>query len=196
MFRRTCLTIATLILAGGCMKPTMDMGPPKKPAPAAEMKKLERMTGTWKWTGEMVSPSKEEMMKHMPPGSKEPQTTFAGTGKGEMVLGGTALKSVGTFDMGDGQTMTYEEYWWWDAKAGKYRAWSISDWNEVGWGWVTPCGDCDGYCTKAEGIDAQGNKKRWEGCMKFVNNDTMEWSFCESGPMGKMCMKGDSKRQK
>jgi hypothetical protein len=64
----------------------MDMGPPKKPAPAAELKKLERMVGNWNWTGEMVSPTKEEMMKHMPPGSKEPQMTYAGTGKSEWAL--------------------------------------------------------------------------------------------------------------
>jgi hypothetical protein len=113
-----------------------------------------------------------------------------------MVLGGTALHSIGTFDMGEGQKMTYEEYMWWDAKAGKYRNWSISDWGEVGSGWLTDCKDCDGFCSKAGAIDAQGNKKRFEGCMWFVDKDTMEWSFTESGPMGKMSMKGTSKRQK
>jgi len=195
MFQRTCLTITALLMAGGCMKPPMSMDMHNKPAPAAEMKKLERMVGTWNWTAEMVCPSKEEMMKHMPPGSKEPQTTFTGIGKSEMVLGGTAIKSTGTFDMGDGQKMTYEEYWWWDAKAGKYASWSISDWSEVGTGWITPCGECDGFCTKANGIDAKGNKKRWTGCMKFVDNDTMEWSMTEHGPMGKMSMKGTSKRK-
>jgi len=194
MIRRTCLILATFVLAGGCMKPPMSMEPPKKPAPAAEMKNLEKMVGTWNWKGEMVSPTKEEMMKHMPPGSKEPPTEFSGIGKGEMVLGGTALHSIGTFDMGDGQKMTYEEYAWWDAKAGKYRNWSISDWGEVGSGWMTACKDCDGFCSKADAIDAQGNKKRFEGCMKFVNKDTMEWCFTEIGPMGKMTMKGTSKR--
>ena len=196
MLRGTYLTFAIFVLAGGCMKPPMSMEPPKKPSPAAEMKNLEKMVGTWNWKGEMVSPSKEEMMKHMPPGSKEPQRTFSGTGKGEMVLGGTALHSIGTFDMGEGQKMTYEEYAWWDAKAGNYRNWSISDWGEVGSGWMTACGDCDGFCSKADAIDAQGNKKRFEGCMKFVDKDTMEWSFTEIGPMGKMTMKGTSKRQK
>ena len=196
MLRETCLTLGTVLLTGGCMKPPMDMGPPKKPSPPVEMKKLEKMSGTWNWTGEMVCPSKEEMMKHMPPGSKEPQMNFAGTGKAEMVLGGTALRSTGTFDMGEGQKMTYEEYAWWDAKAGKYRTWSISDWGEVGSGWMTACGDCDGFCSKADAIDAQGNKKRFEGCMKFLDKDTHEWSFTEFAAMGKMTMKGTSKRQK
>ena len=196
MLQRTCLTIATLVLAGGCMKPPMPMEPPKKPASAAEMKKLERMVGTWNWTGQMVSPTKEEMMKHMPPGSKEPQTTFAGTGKAEMVLGGTALKSTGTFDMGEGQKMTYEEYWWWDAKAKKYRTWSMSDWGEIGHGSITRCNDCDGFRSTAKATDAQGIKKRFEGCMRFTDKDTHEWCFTEAGPMGKMTMKGTSRRQK
>jgi len=196
MLRKTCLTIGTLLLAGGCMKPPMDMGPPKKPAPAPEMKKLERMIGSWSWTGEMVCPTKEEMMKHMPPGSKEPQMTFAGTGKSEWALGGTAVKSEGSFDMGEGQKMAYVEYWMWDGKAKKYRTLSMSDWGEIGLGWVTPCTDCDGFCTTGEAVDAQGNKKRVEGCMKFVDKDTYDWTFTESGPMGKMTIKGTSKRQK
>jgi hypothetical protein len=174
----------------------MDMGPPKKPAQAAEMKKLERMVGTWNWTGEMVSPTKEEMMKLMPPGSKEPQTTYAGTGKSEWVLGGTALKSEGSFDMGEGQKMTYLEYAMWDGKAKKFRTLSMSDWGEIGLGWMTPCADCDGFCSTGEVTDAQGNKKSAEGCMKWVDKDTQDWSFTERGPMGKMTIKGTSKRQK
>ena len=32
--------------------------------------------------------------------------------------------------------------------------------------------------------------------MKFVDKDTHDWTFTESGPMGKMTIKGTSKRQK
>lgn len=177
------------------MKPPMDMGPPKKPAPAAEMKKLEKFLGTWNWTAEMVCPTKEEMMKHMPPGSKEPQTTFKGTGKMEWALGGAALKGEGSFDL-EGQKMTYVEYWMWDGKAKKFRTMSMSDWGEIGSGWAKPCNDCDGFCVTGEAVDAQGNKKSAEGCMRIVDNDTQEWTFTEKGPMGKMSMKGTSKRQK
>lgn len=196
MLRRMCFMLTALVLAGGCTKPPMDMGPPKKPAPAAEMKSMERMIGNWTWTGEMVSPSKEEMMKYMPPGSKEPQTTFKGSGKAEWALGGTALKSEGSFDMGEGQKMTYVEYWMWDGKAKKYRGLSMNDWGEIGLSWISPCKDCDGFCATTDAVDAQGTKKRYEGCMKFVDKDTQEWSFTEIGPMGKMSMKGTSKRQK
>lgn len=195
MLRRTCLTLATFVLAGGCMKPPMDMGPPKKPEPAAEMKKLEQFAGTWKWTGEMVSPTKEELMKQMPPGSKEPQMTMAGSGKGEMVWGGTVLRMEGSFDL-EGQKMTYLEYWMWDGQAKKYRILSMNDWGEIGTGWATLCDDCDGFCSKSDATDAQGIRKRYEGCMKLVDKDTHDWSFTERGPMGKMSFKGTSKRQK
>ena len=196
MFRRTYFTLVLLALVGGCTKPPMDMGPPQKPAPAAEMKRLERMIGTWNWTGEMVSPSKEEMMKYMPPGSKEPQTTFNGSGKMELVLGGAALKGEGSIDMGEGLKMTYIEYWMWDGKAKKYRTLSMSDWGEIGMGWATPCKDCDGFCMTGEARDAQGNKKRADGGMRIIDQDNHEWSFTESGPKGKMSMKGTSKRVK
>lgn len=190
-----CLLGAAAFL-GGCMKPTADMGPPKKPVQHEQMKKLDRLVGNWTWTGEMVEPSKEEMMKYLPKDAKPPQTTFAGTGKFEFILGGTVLKGSGSFDMGDGQKMNYEEFWAWDGKANKYRTYFLNDWSETGLGWVTPCGDCDGFCTKGDSVDAQGVKKHAEGCMKAVDKDTWEWSMTEHGPMGKMSMKGTSKRAK
>ncbi len=196
MKRQVVGALAMLLAVGGCMRPEAPMGPLEKPAPAPEMKKLERMVGNWAWSGEMVSPSKEEMMEHMPAGSKEPQTTFGGTGKMEWALGGTALRGEGSFEIGEGQKMTYVEYWMWDGKAGKYRTLFLNDWGEIGEGWATPCRDCDGFCSKARSVDAQGNKKRVSGCMRWVDNDTHEWSFTESGPMGEFSMKGTSKRQK
>jgi hypothetical protein len=195
MLRRMCTTLSALVLFGGCMKPPMDMGPPKKPAPAPEMKELEKLIGTWNYTWEIVSPSNEEMKKPMPPGSKEPQTSFKGTGKMEWAMGGTALKGEGTFDI-EGQKMTYVEYWMWDGRAKKYRTLLMNDWGEIGEGWVTRCKDCDGFCSTGKATDAQGNKKRADGCMWFVDKDTHEWTFTEKGPMGKMTMKGTSKRQK
>lgn len=195
MKRNVWCLLGTVALLGGCMKPAMDADAMKKPAPPEQMKQLERMVGNWTWTGEMVEPSKEEMMKYLAKDAKPPETSFLGTGKTEMVLGGVALKSTGNFEL-EGQKMTYEEYMWWDGKAGKFRTWSMNDWGEIGSGWMTSCGDCDGFCSKADAIDAHGNKKRFEGCMKFIDKDTHEWTFTEHGPMGRMTMKGTSKRTK
>jgi hypothetical protein len=83
----------------------------------------------------------------------------------------------------------------WDGKAKKFRTLGMSDWGEIGLGWMTPCTDCDGFCSTGEATDAQGNKKRVEGCMKWVDKDTHDWTFTERGPMGKMTIKGTSKRQ-
>ncbi len=196
MLRQFGFTFAVFTCAGGCMKPEAPMGPPTKPGPVAEMKNLEKMIGTWNWTGEIVCPSKEEMMKHMPPGSPEPQTVFQGTGKTEWALGGAALKSEGTFDMGEGQKMTYVDYWMWDGKAKKYRTLSMNDFGEIGEGWGTACKDCDGFCMTGKARDAQGNKKSAKGCVEFIDKDNHEWSFTEKGPMGKMTMKGTAKRVK
>ncbi len=196
MLRRIGLTVATLALVGGCMKPPMPMEPPKKPTPAPEMKKLERMIGSWASTAELTPECKQQMMKHMPPGSKEPPSTFAGGGKMEWTLGGLAVKAEGWYDMGEGQKGNYVEYWMWDAKAKKFHTWMIDDWGKIGSGWAAPCPDCDGFCMNGAGSDADGNKLRWEGCMRFVDKDTREWQFTESGPMGEFSLKGTDKRQK
>ena len=187
MKRSLVSRVGFAILVGGCAKPAMDMGEMKKPSPAPEMKKLDGLVGSWKWTGEMVEPSM---------GDAGQQPTFSGTGKFEFILGGSVLKETGSMDMGEGQSMAYEGYWVWDAGAKKYRTYFLNDWSENGIGWVTPCGDCDGFCMKGDSVDAQGAKKRGEGCMKRIDKDTWEWSMTEKGPMGKMKMKGTSKRAK
>jgi len=196
MPQRIGLMVGLSFIVGGCMQPSMSMDPPKKPTPSPEMKKFEYMVGTWADTSELVSPTKDEMMKHMPPGSKEPPTNFKGGGKTEWAMGGMALKHEGWMEMGEGLKGNYLEYWTWDPKVKKYRSWFLTDWGETGTGWVTPCDDCDGFCMKSQGVDAQGNKQRMEGCMRRVDQDTHDWNFTLRGPMGKMSMKGTSKRQK
>lgn len=196
--RNLCMFLGAVALVGGCShsQPAADFDPMKKPAPSPEMKKLEGLVGNWTWTGEMVDPSAEEMKAHLPPGAPPPPATFTGTEKFEYILGGTVLRQSGSMDMGEGQKMSYEGFWMWDARAGKYRTYFLNDWSENGTGWVTPCGDCDGFCMKGDSVDAHGQKKHGEGCMKRVDKDTWEWSMTEKGPMGKMSFKGTSKRAK
>lgn len=178
------------------MKPAADFDPMKKPAQPEQMKKLERLVGNWTWSGEMVEPTKEEMMKHLPPGAKAPPTTASGTGKYEFTLGGMVLRETGSMDMGEGMKMSFEGLWVWDAKAGNYAIHSVSDWGENGIGSASSCGDCDGFCMKGAAVDLHGMTKRYEGCMRFIDKDTLEWAMTERGPMGKMTFKGTSKRAK
>ncbi len=196
MLRRLLLALVPATLLVGCMKPPMPMEPPQKPSPAVEMKKLERLVGTWSGTAELVEPCPEEMKKMMSDSERAKfKSTFAFNGKTEWAFGGMALKSEGWFEMGENQKVNYVEYWTWNSTKNQYDTWYLSDWGEIGTGSVVPCGKCDGFRSKAVGIDAKGDKKKMEGCLEFPDNNTMKWDFTEYNPWGKMVMKGTSKRQ-
>lgn len=197
MLRRLLSVLGPVTLLVGCMKPSMPMEPPQKPSPAPEMKKLEPMVGTWTETGEIVEPNPEEMKKMMPESERAKfKSTFAGGGKAEWAMGGIALKWEGWHDMGEGQKESFVEYWTWDPKVGKFHTLYVSDWGKTGAGVATPCESCNGWCVKGTGFDDLGQKSSYEGCLKMTDKDSMEWCFTERGPMGKMSLKGTSKRQK
>ena len=196
MARQMVLTICMAASIGWCMQPDTSMEMPKKPDPAAEMAKLARFVGEWPGTGEMVSPSPEEMKKYMPEDAPEPPSSFDVASTYEMTLDGQFLKSESWHDMGEGQRMTFVEYWAWDAKAGKYRTWYFSDWGEFGGGWLTSAKDGNNYRMTGNGQDAKGNKTGGSGTMTFTDKDTLEWTWNESGPEGKMEFKGTMKRKR
>lgn len=196
MYRSLFLTFCTLGLVGGCAQPQWPMEPPQKPGPAPEMAKLGRMVGSWSGTAEIVSPSPEAMKEMMPEGSDEMPSSFAGGWKTGWALGGMFLYGHGWHEMGEEQKVNYFEYWTWDPKAKKYRTWFFSDWGESGRGWATFDPDGDTIRMKAHWHDAQGASKRGEGTMTFVDNDTIDWTWSERGPMGKMEFKGTSKRKR
>ncbi len=111
-------------------------------------------------------------------------------------LGGMFLKNEGWYEMGEGQRANYVEVWTWDPKAKKYRTWFFTDWGESGQGWATFDSDGNTIRMKAKIVDASGTSKRGQGTMTFADNDTLEWTWSESGPMGKMKFKGTSRRQR
>ena len=196
MFRRSLFVIVPAMFLVGCMKPAMPMGPPKKPDVPVEMKKLDRLIGNWTGTAEMVEPNPEDMKAMMPESERSKfQNKFAFGGKNEWVFGGMALKGEGWYEMGEGMRVTYVEYWTWNPKKNQFETLFMSDWGEKGTGSATMCPDCDGFCSKGEGLDAQGMKKKFSGCMVFRDDRTMDWKFTEHNPYGKMVMKGTSTRQ-
>ncbi len=196
MLRKFSLFLLPLTVLVGCMRPTMPIEPPQKPAAPCELKMLEPMVGTWTGTGEMIEPCPEKMKAMMPEGERDKfQSTFSGGWKTEKTLDGMAFKSEGWYEMGEGMKVNYVEYMTWNAAKKKFQSMYVSDWNESGIGWMTPCPDGQCFCSEAEGIDATGKKKKMTGCMKFVDKDTIDWTFTEHGPYGKMVMKGTSKRK-
>jgi len=199
MLHRTLGMGLALTLLSGCrMMGPMEMPPmPTKPAPFPEVKMLEVMVGTWTGTGEMTEPDPETIKAMMPESERAKfQATFAGGSTSKWELDGAVLRSEGWYEMPDNQKGTYLEYWTWNPRKGKFQTWFSSDWSETGTGWVTPSADGRCFQVKGHSYDAQCNKKKFEGCMCVVDNDTLEWQFVEKGPMGKFGMRGTSNRKK
>lgn len=196
MVRHVLTTLCVFGLIGGCAQPQWSMEPPKKPSPCPELQKLSRLVGSWSGTAEFVSPSPEEMKAEMPEGEEMP-SSFAGTGNMEWILGGMFLKSEGWHEMGEGERMNYVEYWGWCPKAKKYRTWFFSDWGDSGQGWAWFDAEDENVMRfKGTSFDAKGRKGHGKGMMTFVDDDTHDWTWAESGPMGKMELKGTGKRQR
>jgi len=186
--------VVGLALLVGCMQPhPMEM--PKKPTASPEMQKLSRFVGNWTSSWEMVKPTAEEMKKMMP----DMPTSGKGGGKYESGWGGLVLNGTMSMDMGTSMgKVNAEEAWMWDPNAKKYRTFFRSDWNEMGTGWAKWCGD-NCICMEAKYYSPMhGGEVRGEGCMKFVDNDTIEFCWAEKGFLGMTMfeMKGTSKRSK
>jgi len=193
------VSIALLLWAVmGCAATSekMAMSPPKKPEPSPELKKLDRMVGRWSETVQLVSPKPEQPASTSAEGSKEMQTTFAAASKIEWTLGNVFLKAEGWYEMGDDAKVNFVEYWTWDAKAKKYRSWFFNEWGEFAQGTATASADGNTFTMRGSSTLADGSTKRSHGSLILVNNDTMEWTMTMTGPMGKMTIKGVSKRQK
>ena len=174
--------LGSAVLLAGCAAPVMDMSePPERPAVPCEMKKLECLVGKWESTAEMPCPETGEPM------------TYAGGNETEWALGGMFLKVKSWHEMGEGERKHYVEYITWDPKAQKFHAWYFSDWGNYGESWSTTDGEC--WQFKGKGCDASGAKSTSGGEWKFVDDDTMEWTWWEKGPQGKMELKGTSKRK-
>jgi hypothetical protein len=171
------------------------MEPAQKPDPGPELARLGPMIGTWSGTAEMVSPSPEEVKKTMPEGSGRMGTAFKGGGKFEWALDGMFLKGEGWHEMGDGRRIRYVEYITWDPKAKKYRNWWFNDWGSHGQGGMAFDPDETTLRVKTETVNAQGAPTHRERTMTLVDDNTMEWTWSEDGPMGKIKLKGTSRRQ-
>lgn len=187
-----CLVSAALVGCGGPENKMAMSGPPEKATPAPEMNQLAWMVGPWTGTAEMVSPSREEMMKMMPAGSPPPPASFASAGKAEWALGGHFVKNEGWYDMGPGMKINFIEYMTWDAKAGAFHSWFFSDSGEVGQGMMKFSADGKTATMKMHGHRGDGSKMTGEGTMTILGNGRSTFTWSETGPMGAMKLKGEN----
>jgi hypothetical protein len=171
----------------------MSMDPMQKPDLAPELAQLNRFAGEWAGRAEMIEPSYEVMQASMPEGEEMPKY-FMGAESNEWTLGGRCLRTMGWHDMGEGQRANYEGMMTWDPKDKVYKAWWFGDWGDRMTSTMTLDKDGKTFHMKAEGVDGHGKKTKGEGTMTFLSDDTMEWTWSETGAMGRMKIKGTSKR--
>jgi len=196
MLRNVGKSVVVLFLVGGCSGKHGGAGmeAPKKPVPASQMSMFNDMIGSWTSTWEMTGEMAEEMKEHDP----KAQMTFKGENTCALYMDGIWLKCDGWYEMGPDLRATYVEYYGYNTDDNVFNSYFISDMGEVGHGVLKPCGD-DNRCFKMKwsGHDLSGNEKSGGGCMRFVDKDSMEFSWFEKmGPFAKMEMKGTSKRKK
>jgi len=189
MYRAVLMAFVCVGLVVGCAQPQHPMEMPKKPTPPPELTKLQCFVGTWTGTAEIDMPAPAEAK-----GEKEKPMTFKGEAKYEWALGGMFLKCEGWHEMGEGQKATYISYIGWDAKAKKFYHSYVSDWGEIGEGWMTLDADGKTFRAESEGVDAAGQKSSGEGVMKFTDDKTIEWTWTENTPQGKMKLHGTDKK--
>lgn len=194
MVKRICTSAGLAMFVFGCSQQHahMDMsGPPQRPEPAPELKQLDRFVGTWTGDAEMIGPMAAEIKKAMGMPADE-KLTYPGGGTWTWAMDGMFLKMDGWHSMGEGSKMNMIEYIMWDPKMRKFRSFYLSDWGEAGDGTMTPSADGNSFTTTARMVDAKGNTSSGSGTMRFIDNNTLEWTWKESSGME---FRGTSKRQ-
>ena len=195
MGRKLAAMMAMGWAVAGCAEKKMDMAEmTQPPTPAPEMDMLKPLLGTWTGTAELVEPAPKEMAANMPEGSEPPSNTSSGGGTWELALGDMFVKMDGWHETGDGQRMEMVEYLTWDCKAGKFHSWYFAGDGGTGEGWQTPTQGGKKFTATTKGRDARGNPTCGSGTWWMVDDNTMQWTWEETGPMGKMKMKGISTR--
>jgi len=188
--------MGTVLIVGitGCSQNSqMSMDPMQRPDLAPELAQLNRFVGEWEGRAEMVEPSYEEMQASMPEGEEMPKY-FMIAESYEWTLGGRCLRTTSWREMGPGQRANYEGMMTWDPKDQVYKVWWFGDWGDRATGTMTWDEEAKTFHMEVKGIDGHGQKGRGEGTMKFLSDDTVEWTWTEKGPMGTMKLKGMNKR--
>lgn len=190
--RRVVLAVCSLALIAGCEDQKAHMAEMGQAKPGPELAKLNRMVGTWTGTAEIVKPTREEMMKHMPKGMPMPAEKMQGGGTWSWMPGGMVLKCEGWHEMSPGMRVNMVEFIGWNPREREYWMGFVGDNGEHGVGEMK----IDGNTMSSEGksCDAQGNSSHGKGTMTWVDDNTMNWTWTEWGPMGEMQMKGTSRK--
>lgn len=191
MMRRMLVTLPVLLMAmpmTGCMqKMSVEEFSQMMPPRPAELDRLEAFVGTWHGEGTMTSAMVEGPMSVTGGGTAK----WAGDDK-------SVLVNIGNFTMaGSDRPMTGIETWTYDPEKEVYRnSWTDSMGN-VGVGTGRYDEETGLWTMKGKAKGPFGTTTS-KGTARFVDKDTMEWTFTEyamGGLMKTMDMKGRSTRK-
>jgi hypothetical protein len=176
--------VCGLAVLSGCMpKMTVQEMKDMMPKRPAELDHLNMWAGSWEFSGEAKMAMLEEPMQT----SGESEAAWAGDN--------WYMISNGVFRMGELGESKGHEVWTYDAKAKKFRSSWADSMGMMGYGEGTYDADTRTWKMKATGYGPWG-KSSMKGTAKFINDDTVEFTWAEySGLTKTMEMTGTSHRK-
>jgi len=182
------LALVTPTMLTGCMpKMTMEEMKSMMPQRPAELDRLNAFAGKWEFEGKADMACLE--------GDEE--VAVSGSGESKWDASGWFLVGRSTFKMADFDEMVGVETWTYDAKSKKYRSTWTDSMGAIGIGESKYHAETDSWTMKATSHGPMG-KTKMKGCLKIVDDDTMEWCMAEyamGGLMKTMEMCGTSHRK-
>ena len=186
MIRKLTLASLAAIVLTGCMpKMTIEDMKAMMPQRPAELDKLNAFAGKWEFTGEAKMAGLDEVLK------------TSGTNEANWEGDDWYLVSRGTFTMGELGEMQGLETWTYDAHSKKFRSTWTDSMGSVGTGTAKYNEKTNTWHIKATSHGPFG-KSTIRGQVKFIDDNTMEWSWNEyamGGLINTMEMSGTSRRR-
>ncbi len=181
-----CVAMFSSVILSGCMpKMTIEEMKAMMPQRPAELDQLNAFAGRWEFEGEAKMAGLDEVLK----------TT--GTNEAKWDGDGWFLVSRGTFRMGELGEMTGVEHWTYDTHDKKFRSTWIDTMGSIGAGKSWHDAKTDTWHMRATSHGPFG-KSTGKGQVKFIDANTMEWTWTEysmGGLMKTMEMSGTSRRR-
>ncbi len=186
MIRMRWFGLCAVLMLTGCMpKMTVEEMKAMMPERPVELDKLNAFVGEWEFTGEANFAFLEEPLQ------------ASGTNEAHWEGDNRFIVSRGVFTMGGLGEMTGHETWTYDTHSKKYRSTWTDSMGAVGFGESRYDEKTNTWFMKATSHGPFG-KSTMGGTVKFLDADTMEWTWNEymmGGLMKVSEMKGTSRRK-
>ncbi len=176
---------SSVVLTGCMPKMTLDDMKAMTHQRPPELDKLNAFAGKWEFEGEATIAGLDEVLK------------THGTNEAKWDGDGWFLVSRGTFNMAELGEMTGVETWTYDSHAKRYRSTWVDTMGSIGTGESWHNDKTNTWKMRFTSHGPHG-KTTGKGCVKMIDDNTMEWCWAEyamGGLMKTMEMKGTSRRR-